>query len=81
MDAGGTSQPLLISHRCLIPKQSTSNNKEMQVDLRKTARGASSPAKPALHIPELRPRYQLCTLGLGIWAVLVPSITPQPEPG
>lgn len=23
------------------------------VDLRKTARGASSPAKPALHIPEL----------------------------
>ena len=27
-----------------------------QVNLRKTARGASSPAKPALHIPELKPQ-------------------------
>lgn len=29
------------------------------MDLRKTARGASSPAKPALHIPDLR-LYELC---------------------
>jgi hypothetical protein len=31
-----------------------------RLDLRKTARGASSPAKPALHIPELqRDNHQL----------------------
>ena len=30
-------------------------------DVRKTALGASSPAKPALHIPELHPTRQSCS--------------------
>lgn len=33
----------------------------MKGHLRKTARGASSPAKPALHIPDLRPSLAVLT--------------------
>lgn len=39
--------------RCGSGSGASTDKGERGCDLRKTARGASSPAKPALHIPEL----------------------------
>lgn len=58
MEAAEKSQP----SSTFLPLPHPDSGKNTQVDSRKTARGASSPAKPALHIPELYPWYQLWIL-------------------